>query len=210
MRILLAPYLGNFVHCSGWITDWENLDNENRRIYVSNVTVKQPDRMLTYDKQNTICKIDHLNIFCKKDYNPPIEKEKYQRIAFSGTVIQYTRKDGSMDYGIQQVQQTHAYEILEFVNRVITALTIRKKGKAKNYFRILEITDFLLTLEDAIEEQGDYLPTFDCDYLYYKETIKQMVECLRFAADEIKFLCGNRRLRRKSKISSKLAEQILA
>lgn len=166
--------------------------------------------MLTFDKQKTICKIDHLNIFCDDGSNPSHQEDKYQRIAFSGFVIQYTRKDGSMDYGIQQVQQTNFFRILEFIQGEIAALTRCKRGIAGNYFRILEIADFLLTLEDSIEEQGDYLPTFDCDYLYYKENTTQMVDGLRFAADKIKFLCGNRRLRRKGKISSKLAEQILA
>lgn len=210
MRISLAPYLGRLVHCSGWIADWENLEKQNRRIYVSSVTIKHPDRMLTFDKQKTICKIDHLNIFCDNESNPLNEEDKYQRIAFSGDVIQYTRKDGSKDYGIRQVPQTNFYNILEVIHREITALTQCKRGKAENYFRILEIISFLLALEGVMEDLGDYLPTFDCDYLYCKENIKQMVDGLRFAANKIKFLCKNRNLRRNGKISRNLAEQILA
>jgi hypothetical protein len=211
MRNLLRPYLGAYVHCMGWIVAWDNNDKINtRRICVSNVTVAKPDRMLTFEKQEVIGKLDHLNIFCNKSENPPNDSERYHKIAFSGTVIQYTRKDGSTDYGIHQVCQTPFNEMLDMVENDLLSLATRPGNKAENYFRFIETIDFLHSTEYAIDSLGDYLPTFDYNYHDYKVRIGELLSGLHFAVQRIKVICGNRQMRRSCKISRKLANAILA
>ena len=195
----------------GWIADWDSNDETNtRRICVSNVTVTKPDRMLIFEKQEVIGKLDHLNIFCNKSANPSNDSEKYHKIAFSGTVIQYTRKDGSTDYGIQQVCQTPFSKMLDVVENDLSSLATYSDNKAENYFQFLRTIEFLSSIEYAIDLLGNYLPTFDCNYPDYKARIGELLSGLHSAVQRIKVICSNRQMRRSCKISRKLANAILA
>jgi hypothetical protein len=211
MRNLIKPYLGSFVHCMGWISDWGDNDETNtRRICISNVTVTKPNRMLTFERQEVIGKLDHLKFFCNKSANPSKDSEKYNKIAFSGTVIQYTRKDGSTDYGIQQVCQTPFSEMLDVVENDLSFLATYSGNKAENYFRFLQTIEFLSSIEYAVDLLGDYLPTFDCNYHDYKARIGELLLGLQSAVRRIKVICSNRQMRRNCKITRELANDILA
>lgn len=211
MRNSIKPYLGSFVHCMGWITDWDDNHKTNtRRICVSNVTVAKPDRMLTFDKQTVIGKLDHLNIFCNKSANPSIDSEKYHRIAFSGTVIQYKRRNGSTDYAIQQLPQTMFREILDMVESNLSSLAADSGNNAENYFRFMQTIKFLSSIKYAIDSLGDYLSTFDGNYLDYQARIDNLLSGLHSATGQIRAICSNRRMRRSCHISRELADAILA
>jgi hypothetical protein len=210
MRHSLAPFLGSFVHCSGWISDWELFKKTNiRRICVSNVSVKKADKTLTFDKQEVIDKLGHLNIFCDLTKHPLDDSEKYQRISFSGHVIQYTRKNGSIDYGIKLARQLSFYKALNLVEENLQILCAYAGNKIENYFSLIHTLEFLLSLESAIDLTGNHLTTFEYNYNEYKMRICKLIAGIQSAIQQIRLICGNRRMRRRCKVSRELAEQIL-
>jgi hypothetical protein len=210
MRHSLAPFLGSFVHCSGWITVWESFKKTNtRRICVSNVSVKKADKMLTFNKQEVISKLSHVNIFCDLSMHPLDDSEKYQRISFSGHVIQYTRKNGSIDYGIQVVRQISFYQALNLAERNLQILCADTGNKIENYFTLIHTMELLVSLESAIDLTGNHLTTFEYNHNEYKMRICKLIAGIQSAIQQIRLICGNRRMRRRCKVSRELAEQIL-
>jgi hypothetical protein len=212
MRFPLKSWFGSFVHCSGWIVDWGHTRSTHHcRVCIAKVAVKKVDRMLTFDKQKTICKLDHINIFCDLTSKPIYDLAKYQRIAFSGHVIQYTRKDGSIDYGIQQVSQPSFCMMLNLVEYNLKLLCAPNAlNMIENYFLLIDAVDSLVSLQSDIEEMGDRLSTFEFNYNEYKVRISTLLTGLRSAIQKIRMICGNRRMRRSGKISKELAAKIMS
>ena len=120
MRTSLAPYLNQFVLCSGWISYWEELPElSTRQVVVSQPTIKKPDRNLLFKDQEVISTEHHLNLFIKHDDLPNYEIifELNGIINFTGLVEKYTRKEGTNDYGIYaDKQSTLPYEIEKLVS----------------------------------------------------------------------------------------------
>jgi len=165
--------------------------------------------MQTFDRQQTICQLDHLNIFCNKELHPSNSFEMYKRIFFSGVAVEYSRKDGTIDYGVEQTVQIKVANILEYVNKEIDAL-IRGRIDFASWQRLQETMTFLAKIEGAVEQLGDYLPTFHYDYVSLKKGISQSSRALSSYAIQMRVMCSNRRLRRQHKISRNQAEKILA
>ena len=70
--------------------------------------IKKPNKDLLFDNQELLSKEHHLNLFIKKTnfrYYLSIF-EKLEPIYFSGRVQQYTRSDGSKDFGIYPIKQS--------------------------------------------------------------------------------------------------------
>jgi hypothetical protein len=211
MRHSLKPYLNHFVHCSGWIADWEDMqESSNRRICVSDVTIKQPNRLLIFEDQKTITRLEHLNIYCKMASDSIPQCSKYARIAFSGVVIQYKRKDGSIDFGVKQAEMPDFMEILRNFENKTTSTILKAKNQAENYFVYQSFIGSLRKLENQIDALGDHLPTNQCTYQHYTNSIHNLITMLEYATNKIKFVCRNRQLRRKHGIPRDLSDKILA
>ena len=49
MRKALQPYVNQYVLGSGWITDWENMDNGSTRVYVAQPTLRKPNKHILFE-----------------------------------------------------------------------------------------------------------------------------------------------------------------
>jgi hypothetical protein len=124
-------------------------------------------------------------------------------------VIQYTRKNGSIDYGIKLARQLSFYKALNLVEENLQILCAYAGNKIENYFSLIHTLEFLLSLESAIDLTGNHLTTFEYNYNEYKMRICKLIAGIQSAIQQIRLICGNRRMRRRCKVSRELAEQIL-
>ena len=79
-----------------------------RRLYIKQPTIKRANKDLLYGEQETISTEHHLNLFIKyedlSDFDTTFELN--QPIHFTGEVEEYTRADGTTDFGIYGTKQS--------------------------------------------------------------------------------------------------------
>ena len=117
MRKALQPYVNQYVLGKGWITDWEEMDGGITRIYVSQPTLRKPNKHILFDNQEIISTEHHLNLFidqglvetCTDDW----KAEKYKQIDFTGVVQHYTRSNGTHDFAIYPTPQSTLHNRLD-------------------------------------------------------------------------------------------------
>lgn len=206
MRTVLIPYINQYVLAKGWITDWnDDEETQTRRVYVSNVIVKKADRNLTFDNQTLISKEDHLNFFIPINYIPTNFYEKYTCLALAGYITEYTRKDGSIDYGLTPIKQSMIEERIRAVSDGADLMTSNKLLTPQTLLTLYSLKQQVIECDEELEKAGDFLPTFYSSYAEYKEEIKEWIEVLDKGIATINSVCSNRAMRRKHKIKHNFA-----
>ena len=212
MREALAPYQNQLVLCKGWIGTWEDYETTKlRRVIVKQPTIKIADKNLLFEEQQVISTEHHINMFIpfKELSGYKAQFQQYRTISFSGVVKQYTRKNGTTDYGINACPQYNLH--LDF-QRLLLAL--RSMGFPNStqpaclHFLQHTAAPQLLMLERRLEEAGNALPTFEYNYGTYKERIVGMRKKVE---EEIKWLSdylSSRDYRRKSKGRKSFMEEL--
>lgn len=206
MRTALMPYENQFVLAKGWITDWKDDEQtQKRRVFVSNVKVKKADKYLSFNNQILISEEDHLNFFVPMDHLPYIPCEKYTCLALAGFVHKYTRKNGSIDYGINLIDQSLAEDrIIEVCERA-KAMTSVKFLTPQSLVMLQSLKKQIVECEKELESAGDLLPTFYSSYPEYKRLISTLAHCFEKGISIINSICSNRALRRKNGIKNNFA-----
>ena len=99
MRDKLAPHLNEFVLCKGWIEDWKSVDENITQVYIKNPLIKEANKNVLFDDLNLISKEHHINLFLEKEHSQDLRR--LEEIFFNGVISQYTRSNGTKDYGIK-------------------------------------------------------------------------------------------------------------
>jgi len=209
VRTALIPYLNQYVLAKGWITDWkDDEETQTRRMYVSNVVVKKANKHLTFDKQTLISKEDHLNFFAPLQIIPKTFFKKYTCVALAGYITEYTRKDGSIDYGLNPIKQSmvedHIIEVCERAKLMTQSNLLTPKSLLTLHLLKQEIMECEMELEEA----GDLLPTFYSSYDEYKKDIKTIADTFDEGIALINSICSNRAMRRANKVKHNFARTI--
>ena len=204
MRTSLAPYLNQFVLCSGWISYWEELPElSTRQVVVSQPTIKKPDRNLLFKDQEVISTEHHLNLFIKHDDLPNYEIifELNGIINFTGLVEKYTRKEGTNDYGIYaDKQSTLPYEIDKLVSAFKdTFKSFEDFEKSLDYiqdYAYPKSLELLMRLKKIEDENTNNLPTFYKTFEDYKQDLAEVFLSIDETATSYNQIVNSRDYRR--------------
>ena len=201
MRNKLASYVGEFIHARGWIASWTDFKVDGvRSVIVANPTLTKPNRDCRFDEQEIISKESHLNLFIKHDdlllYDTTFEI--HQPINFSGLIENYSRSDGTHDYGVYPTKQSNIH--FEIKNLLVSSLFNRLQisETSIDYLRDYAIPRFDEILKE-LDACGDQLPTFRHTYGEYKDLLKlEFIEACDYinTIDRVK---SSREFRRKCK-----------
>ena len=212
MRNKLAPYYGSYVQCKGWIKYWKDIDDKKpqRRVLVSQPTIREPNRNVPFDKLPIISTEHHLNLYIDQedleDYDNDFQLNN--QITFTGIIQGYLRSDGSFDYGVYPTKQSLLHEKLEQVNILFGYMADEYGIYSENFYQFNLITRARLDyLSDELESAGDQLPTFKHTYKWYRKEIDAWLEVSNLAIKHIKNACSNRAMRRRNKIKRNFANQ---
>jgi hypothetical protein len=209
MRTALIPYKNQYVLAKGWITDWKDYEKTQiRRVYVSNIAIKRPDKNLTFENQELISKEDHLNFFIPIEYVPYTPCEKHTCLGLAGCITEYTRKDGSIDYGLKPIAQSIIEDSIASVCERARLMTNEKVLTPKTLMTLYSLNQQMVDCDKQLEEVGDLLPTFYRTYADYKKDIKAMIKVFEEGISLINSICSNRAMRRKNKIKGNFASTI--
>ena len=213
MRTKLKELSNQYVMCKGWIDGWWDLENGQRRLLIKNPIIKKPNKDLLFDNQELLSKEHHLNLFIKKTnfrYYLSIF-EKLEPIYFSGRVQQYTRSDGSKDFGIYPIKQSLIHQKLH--DRIEDLDEIERNCPnvyTKEFLYYLEFKrkPLVLDLLEELEEIGDLLPTFFHTYKEYKKKLTTDLICCKSDISSLRKISSSRRSRRFRKIPYDFAKEI--
>lgn len=209
MRTKLIPYVNEYVLAKGWITDWKDYEETQiRRVYVSNIAIKRPDKNLTFENQQLISKEDHLNFFIPFEYVPYTPCKKYTCLGLAGCITEYTRKDGTVDYGLKPIEQSIVEDNIASVCETARLMANEKVFTPKTLITLYSLKQQMLDCDKELEEVGDLLPTFYRTYADYKKSIKAMIDSFDEGISLINSICSNRVMRRKNKIKKNFARTI--
>jgi hypothetical protein len=201
MRSNLANYVNQLINCKGYIKDFALLDNkEIRQITLSNVVIKKADKNLSFAEQTLISKEDHLNLFLDKQEISCSRGERYEVVYIMGYIKRYTRKDGSLDYGVRPVEHTDFNE--NFKDLIERAVIAERNGiiNETNLKTLMQLRGELTLVDAKIDKVGDLLPTFGMTYKEHKDAIKEMKEVFDKRIKYITSICLNRSMRRAHKV----------
>jgi hypothetical protein len=162
MRSKLEDHIGAYVLCKGWVGGWEDmLDRSTRRVYIMQPTIKEGNPELLYENQIVVSTEHHLNLFIRyedlKDYECTFDL--HSTIHFAGFIQQYTRKSGTIDYGVYPAKQSTLHFKLERLVRSIQDTIAQSVGEIDLNYLESALKQVLL-LQQELEECGDHLPTF--------------------------------------------------
>ena len=217
-RSALKQYVGQLVIGNGWVTSWEDhKKKETVQLYIEKPTIKIPDKNILFSNLQTISKEHHINYFI--DYSDLPDKNNhqidkyislYEQGAFIGNIIEYKRKDGSIDYGIKPTPFSLLEDDLQYLLKFLKTLLDNLKPSNSNLLRALEleIKPELIRLEQRLEQAGDSLPTFINTYSDYKKELNGWKDRLSQITKYIRWAHSNRKLRRMHKIKDKSALSI--
>ena len=204
MRKALQPYVNQYVLGSGWITDWENMDNGSTRVYVAQPTLRKPNKHILFDNQEIISTEHHLNLFVDKDWLKQMQgwkAEKYKHIAFTGIVKHYTRSNGTHDFGVYPTPQSTLHTRLDLLAGATSAVNDHFSISPETLGWVEHVMPKVLgSLMDQLEEAGDRLPTFNGTYDSYKQEITDWLDLANRMSQVIRSVAGNRGFRRRHKI----------
>ena len=172
MRIALANHVNENVLLKGWINDWKDLENSNNfQLSIKNPIIKKVDKNILFDNQKILSREDHINLFLPKDRFQSF-KNHYSRldaVYCSGKIIQYTRSNGTQDYGIDLYLTSTVVDRFDaFLEDGYSVLKVTKKMGYPTRELLNYIRHYLIPrsheLENEIEEIGDLFPTFSGTY----------------------------------------------
>ena len=210
MRNKLKSHVGQYVMCRGWITDWEELEDDVTRIYIKNPLIKIPNREVRFDNLKVLSKEDHINLFINNEHLGRHTLARYKPVDFAGSVYHYTRSNGTHDYGVQtepfsflDKKITH---FIEVSNRITDKFSISPESLAWT----AEIAPVILEnmLED-LEASGDHLPTFNGTYPEYKKLLEKTRVKTAENARQIRCVASSRKLRREYGVKSNFCQEPL-
>lgn len=180
MRSGLSQHLGKQVLCKGWIASWEDLEGlSTRRVVVSNPVIRRPDRNLRFEDQVLLSREHHLNLFIKHQDLPQYDTtfQLHEPIQFSGVVQEYSRADGTTDFGVYAGRQsTLPFEIQKVC--LVVGESYVEEPRLEQLFRHTLLPKAEQLLED-LEEAGDRIPTFRGTYSTYKEKLQETIQTIR-------------------------------
>lgn len=209
MRTALIPYVNQYVLAKGWVTDWEDDDTtRTRRVYVSNAVIKKADKNLTFRNQKQISKEKHINLFLYYDHIDKTACEKYKCVAIAGFIYKYTRKDGSVDYGVRQVAQSAFHECIDDVLDRADNAYAKGLWRPDTLMTFIKLKQELEQLDQHLESAGELLPTFYKTYSQYKKDLRDLTEAISICIQRINSVCSNRAMRRKHKVTHNFAKTI--
>ena len=211
MRKVLQPYVNQYVLGKGWITDWEEMDGGVTRIYVSQPTLRKPNKHLLFEDQEVISTEHHLNFFidqhwitCTDEWTP----EKYKQVGFAGVVQHYTRSNGTHDFGIYPTPQSTLHNSLDKLAEMTEYIGRLCKISPETLGWTEQVLPPVLTeYSRHLEEAGDRLPTFNGTYDFYKNEINEWFAAAEEISTKIRSICSNRAMRRKHKVKSNFAAE---
>ena len=181
MRTGLAPHLGEQVLCKGWIAFWEDLQvTQTRRLVISSPIIRKADRNRRFEQQQLLSREHHLNLFIRWQDLPNYDTtlQLHEPIQFSGVVQEYSRADGSTDFGVYSgSQSTLPTQIKRICLTTSTANAFDPSTKHLIQDHTLPAAEQVLI---DLEEAGDMLPTFDATYGEYKALLEEEIRCLRY------------------------------
>ena len=209
MRVDLAKYINRYVLCKGWITDWKQEDDNTLRAYIEKPSIKKPNKEKVFDDLELISIEHHINLFLpfQNDDKTKVPYERYQCVTFAGYIKQYTRKDGTTDYGVYPIAQSTLHQELLEMDKYVTAVTEEFKTTSVEALIHLEknVKPYILHLEEELIDAGDLLPTFYHNYDFYQNEIAQWKDIITKLCKLIRTIHSNRRLRRQYKVKENLA-----
>ena len=215
MREKLSEHQGKYVLCKGWIKSWQDINEikPQRRIVVSQPTIKESNKDILFVDLPRISTEHHLNLFIDQedlsDYDTDYELNS--TIQFSGIVQGYMRSNGSVDYGIYPTQQSLLHDRLDWIcNSYI--VVAEKLGGVYNedFYKFNKIQENnLLFLSNELEKAGDQLPTFRKTYSGYRKEIDQWLKLSDYAKKQIEVVCSNRAMRRANNIKKNFLHRTL-
>ena len=203
MRTKLIPHLHQFVLARGWIDGWKDFSSTNsRRVCVKQPTIKVADKNILFANQKVITKEHHINLFIPYEMLGQYEAHfiTHAPISFSGVVVEYQRRNGSVDYGITATPQQHLQLDLERLS-----LAVEDIGRASPFnhstLAFYEHTALpqVLALEERLEQAGNALHTFDKTYGEYKSLLLDMRAAISKMVDRINCYTSSREYRRSKK-----------
>ena len=199
MRNSLKPYVNQSVLCRGWVEDWEEIEGDQLRVLVKQVTVKKSDRHRRFNEIQKVSNEHHLNIFVpKSDYIP----KRLDDVGFCGRVVHYTRSNGTHDFGVQTDPYVCLESKLSKIYEQNCAVIDNCQLSPETLFWCEEIMPARIAhLREQLEGAGDCLATFHGTYDSYTKELDDMEEESRKTALTIRSACANRKLRRQNKIT---------
>ena len=199
MRDKLAPHLNEFVLCKGWIEDWKSVDENITQVYIKNPLIKEANKNVLFDDLNLISKEHHINLFLEKKHSQDLRR--LEEIFFNGVISQYTRSNGTKDYGIKPEPFSSLHTEID---ALFDDLEVNFKKRPKDFVTKgtlityeLKLSPRLDKVQKKVEEAGDKLPTFYYTFSQYKEMIKELTDELKERIKFIRHICSNRKLRRQ-------------
>ena len=160
-----------------------------------------------WDDLETLSREHHINLFLPYNIKNGNPYKRYACVTFAGYIKQYTRSDGTTDYGVYPIAQSTLHQELLEMNDYINAVTDEFSTTSVETLMHLEknVKPYILHLEEELEDAGDLLPTFYHNYDFYKKEIKEWKEMVSHLCKIIRTIHSNRRLRRLNKIKENLA-----
>jgi len=162
MRSKLEDHIGSYVLCKGWVGGWEDMPEcSTRRVFIKQPTIKKGDADLLYENQITISTEHHLNLFIKyedlKDYESNFDL--HSSIHFAGFIQQYTRKNGTIDFGVYPAKQSTLHFKLERLVQSIQDTLAQSVGEIDLTYLESALKQ-VGVLHRELEESGEHLPSF--------------------------------------------------
>ena len=201
MRQRLAEHLNEYVLCKGWIGGWEDMKEcSTRRVFIKQPTIKKADRNKLFSNQEVISTEHHLNLFIKYEHLSQYDTiwELNQTIQFAGVVEQYTRSNGTTDYGIYGTEQsTISFQLERFIQS-IKETTEKDPDKIDLPFLEQQVIR-LMELAKEVDEAEHRLPTFTKTYEDYIDILCALAVVLPETIKRTKGFLASRDYRRSKK-----------
>lgn len=201
MRTNLIPHLHQLVLVKGWVYGWEDFPSTStRRVGVKQPTIRVADASLLYEEQELVSTEHHINLFIPfhqlGEYEPHFIA--HSPISFSGVVVEYTRRNGTVDYGISASPQHRLLNDLERLCLAVRSISTQAPF-APSTLAFYEQTALpqVIALQQRVKEAGNALLTFHKTQSEYEELLEKMLFVIKKAINEISFQTSNRENRRK-------------
>ena len=156
----------------GWLEVGKIWRNAQPDEYSKQPTIKKQIETL-FVEQDVISTEHHLNLFIKFEDLSQYDTiwELNQTIQFAGVVEQYTRSNGTTDYGVYGTEQSTIHFQLERFIQSIKETSNNPNPEDIDLPFLEQQAKQLVALAVEVDEAGDRLPTFNKTYEDYKSTL---------------------------------------
>ena len=118
------------------------------------------------------------------------------------------RKDGTYDFSVKSIPQSYMEDMIAMIHKEIKS-TIKKAGAiTPDTLMVMEYytKPKLNAIDKKIDDAGDLLPTFNGDYQYYKNEVKEWKNAIDICINHIRSVSSNRKFRRRYGIKENFAQ----